>query len=68
MSIDKKPCFECDKRCHLCHSTCEDYHKYKRELAERSKKIRKSREVYYLLSNAKLKMILRKTNGKHDWR
>lgn len=36
-------CKECTKRVQGCHSTCEDYKKYKEEQRKRSEELRKQR-------------------------
>lgn len=62
MTNDKnRPCYQCTKRHHLCHSSCADYEEYKRLSAERAEIIRKKREEDYLLSDARMRIIKRKT-------
>ena len=39
----KTPCFNCQKRCEGCHSSCEDYKAYRSELSEIKEKCR---EIY----------------------
>ena len=41
-------CRECTKRHVGCHSTCQDYIKFRQELDEVNKKIRKERLMDYL--------------------
>lgn len=37
------PCYGCERRKPLCHSSCEDYKEYKRKLAKRAQAIRRQK-------------------------
>ena len=45
--ITNNKCLDCTKRHVGCHSTCEDYLKFRKELDELNKQKRKERDMEY---------------------
>ena len=41
---EKGPCYNCDKRHSLCHSSCEDYLRFRKWLDERNEQRRRNKE------------------------
>lgn len=42
----KAPCKNCEKRKLHCHSNCEDYQAFKKQIEDESKKIKDKRDKY----------------------
>ena len=51
MRKQKVPCYNCQRRTHCCHSSCEDYKAYRQWLDEKNQRIRHGKEEERLLRN-----------------
>ena len=55
--IKYSPCYQCEERHELCHSTCAKYHQYQHLLAEQKKNARASAEMENYLAKATIRRI-----------
>lgn len=51
MPVEKRPCYNCDKRTVNCHCTCEDYKAYKQELSEQKAVLEKEKDKQRIMSS-----------------
>jgi hypothetical protein len=62
MSIDKNvPCYGCERRNAHCHSSCEDYKKFKQMRDEENAVIRKHKEEDRDFTSVRIASLLRNT-------
>ena len=64
----KNSCYGCEKRRMGCHSTCEDYQKFKAEREAINQEKVKKRQVYDDLNCITIESIKRNSNGHNPLR
>lgn len=64
--IKYSPCYKCEERHELCHSTCERYHQYQEVLKAQNEQTRQYAELdSYLVTSIK-KRVMKKNERKHN--
>lgn len=60
MAIPKNPCYQCERRCVACHSSCVEYAIYKTDMAEYNAVINKAKDEERIRRDYEIRQVLRR--------